>query len=112
MQYKSQVRFFFKMSEWQKIKDVVFGQVSDLVHFYEKLKMSENSRSETPKSEESEDLPSDEVEMNTNSGLRLKEVKLLKASKLYLHISNRYKIQLEFQILSKKFFLQSLEILL
>lgn len=60
------------MSEWQKIKDVVFGPVSDLVHFYEKLKVVENSRSETPKSEESEDSPSDEVEMNTNLGFSLK----------------------------------------
>ena len=58
------------MSEWQKIKDVVFGPVSDLVHFYEKLKIVENSRSETPKSEESEDSPPDEV--NTIQGLRLR----------------------------------------
>ena len=74
------------MSEWQKIKDVVFGPVSDLVHFYEKLKIDENSRSETPKSEESEDLLPDEVEMNTNSGLRFR-----KASESFEIISTYFK---------------------
>ena len=56
------------MSEWRKIKDVVFGPVSDLVQFYEKLKSDPESRSESPQSEESENLTSDEQETTSFAG--------------------------------------------